>query len=161
MEPKLSVDLMRMLRKVRNSLKLNGKISVVSDLPRILETGSTGVGLYRTEFPFFIRAAFPSEMEQADAYSKVVKRMEGGPVTFRTLDVGGDKPLPYLPINEENPQLGWRSIRVSFDMDQPFRDPASGAYVHDAHCGACGLSCEGAMPMPRMMSRGLALQPLL
>ena len=102
---------------------LSGNAALASDIPRIVGAGADGVGLYRTEFPFLIRSSFPTEDEQAETYLRAVRGMEGRPVTFRTLDVGGDKPLPYLPLPAElNPQLGWRSIRVSFDLEEGFRD---------------------------------------
>lgn len=79
-----------------------------------------GVGLYRTEFPFIMRSRFPTELEQIELYRKVLTGYPGKPVVMRTLDVGGDKPLPYLPISEENPFLGWRGIRLTLDHPEIF-----------------------------------------
>ena len=105
------------------AVRLFGNAALMSDIPRIVEAGAEGIGLYRTEFPFLIRSSFPNEEDQYQAYSRAVERMGGREVTFRTLDIGGDKPLPYLSMgNEENPQLGWRSLRISFDMEEIFRE---------------------------------------
>ncbi|MEW6488338.1 MAG: phosphoenolpyruvate--protein phosphotransferase [Thermodesulfobacteriota bacterium] len=103
-------------------VRLLGNAALLSDVPRILEAGGEGVGLYRTEFPFLIRASFPDEDEQVEIYGKILAALGGRPATLRTLDVGGDKTLPYLPLpREDNPHLGWRSIRVSLEMEEPFR----------------------------------------
>ncbi|MHA1597944.1 MAG: phosphoenolpyruvate--protein phosphotransferase [Alphaproteobacteria bacterium] len=86
------------------------------DLPHMHETGADGVGLYRTEVPFMVSSDFPNVDEQTALYSKVLAQADGKPVTFRTLDIGGDKVLPYvMENNEENPAMGWRAIRVSLD----------------------------------------------
>ena len=79
-----------------------------------------GIGLYRTEFPFMVRDRFPGEEEQYFIYRELLKSFQGGPVTIRTLDVGGDKSLPYFPISEDNPFLGWRGIRISLDHPEIF-----------------------------------------
>ena len=76
-----------------------------------------GVGLYRTEFPFIARERFPTEDEQYTVYRQALEAFHPGPVVIRTLDAGGDKVLPYFPISEENPFLGWRGIRLT--LDQP------------------------------------------
>ncbi|MEZ9834015.1 phosphoenolpyruvate--protein phosphotransferase [Vibrio breoganii] len=76
-----------------------------------------GVGLYRTEISFIVKQAFPSEDEQVETYRKVLAYSQGKPVVMRTLDIGGDKSLPYFPMEEENPFLGWRGIR--FTLDHP------------------------------------------
>ncbi|MGB5444919.1 MAG: phosphoenolpyruvate--protein phosphotransferase [Psychromonas sp.] len=78
--------------------------------------GADGIGLFRTEIPFMIRNSLPSEEDQIQVYQQVIKAYAGKPVYIRTLDVGGDKPLPYLPvIEEENPALGWRGVRFTLD----------------------------------------------
>lgn len=79
-----------------------------------------GIGLYRTEIPFMLRERFPSEQEQVQLYRQVLQSSPELPITMRTLDVGGDKPLPYFPINEENPFLGWRGIRLTLDHPEIF-----------------------------------------
>lgn len=82
--------------------------------------GVEGIGLYRTEFPFMIRDRFPGEEEQYHLYRSVLQSFPHGPVTLRTLDIGGDKALPYFPIKEDNPFLGWRGIRVTLDHPEIF-----------------------------------------
>lgn len=79
-----------------------------------------GVGLYRTEIPFMLRERFPSEQEQYVLYKSMLETNPNKQITMRTLDVGGDKPLPYFPINEENPFLGWRGIRIALDHPEIF-----------------------------------------
>ncbi|RTE86232.1 MULTISPECIES: phosphoenolpyruvate--protein phosphotransferase [Gammaproteobacteria] len=79
-----------------------------------------GIGLYRTEIPFMMRERFPTESEQYDLYREVFEHYPKVPVVMRTLDVGGDKPLPYFPISEENPFLGWRGIRMTLDHPEIF-----------------------------------------
>lgn len=82
--------------------------------------GAEGIGLYRTEFPFMIRDRFPGEEEQYQIYRQILQSFNYGPVTLRTLDVGGDKSLPYFPIKEDNPFLGWRGIRITLDHPEIF-----------------------------------------
>lgn len=86
------------------------------------ETGSDsdGIGLYRTEILFMLKQCFPGEIEQLEIYRKVLKAAGNKPVVMRTLDVGGDKPLDYFPIVEDNPFLGWRGIRLSLDHPELF-----------------------------------------
>lgn len=84
------------------------------------QAGSDGIGLYRTEFPFIIREHFPGEEEQFDIYRQVLATVYPRPATLRTLDVGGDKPLPYFPVEEANPFLGWRGIRITLDHPEIF-----------------------------------------
>ncbi|ART80072.1 phosphoenolpyruvate--protein phosphotransferase [Oceanisphaera avium] len=79
-----------------------------------------GIGLFRTEIPFMLRDRFPSEQEQIITYRRVMANYVGKPVCMRTLDVGGDKQLPYFPIVEENPFLGWRGIRLTLDHPEIF-----------------------------------------
>ncbi|NOR52448.1 MAG: phosphoenolpyruvate--protein phosphotransferase, partial [Gammaproteobacteria bacterium] len=81
---------------------------------------AVGVGLYRTEFPFMVRDRFPGEEEQFQIYRKVLETYAPLPVTMRTLDIGGDKALPYFPIEEDNPFLGWRGIRFTLDHPEIF-----------------------------------------
>lgn len=93
---------------------------LVADVSRSLEQGAEGIGLYRTEIPFMIRDSFPSELEQIESYRTQLAAFAPRPVTMRTLDIGGDKALPYFPIEEENPSLGWRGIRVTLDHPEIF-----------------------------------------
>ncbi|WP_206483526.1 phosphoenolpyruvate--protein phosphotransferase [Thalassotalea sp. G2M2-11] len=82
--------------------------------------GANGIGLYRTEIPFMHRSCFPSELEQKVLYRQVLEAFSESTVTMRTLDVGGDKSLPYFPILEDNPFLGWRGIRITLDHPEIF-----------------------------------------
>ncbi len=93
---------------------------LLSDLTPTTESGAEGVGLYRTEFPFMIRNRFPGEEEQRRIYRQVLESFAPRPVVLRTLDVGGDKALPYFPIEEDNPFLGWRGIRITLDHPEIF-----------------------------------------
>lgn len=81
---------------------------------------SDGVGLFRTEIPFMMRERFPTEQEQVALYRSLLQAEPSKPFTMRTLDVGGDKPLPYFPVSEENPFLGWRGIRLTLDHPEIF-----------------------------------------
>lgn len=101
---------------VEISLQLNAGLLI--DLPAMAESGAYGIGLFRTELQFMVASAFPRMSEQKALYEKVIESAGGRPVTFRTLDIGGDKVLPYLrAIQEENPAMGWRAIR--FGIDRP------------------------------------------
>ncbi len=93
---------------------------LMSDVVRSLDQGAEGIGLFRTEVPFLLRERFPSEKEQADIYREQLHAFSPKPVTMRTLDIGGDKALPYFPIEEANPFLGWRGIRVTLDHPEIF-----------------------------------------
>ncbi|HSH28470.1 MAG TPA: phosphoenolpyruvate--protein phosphotransferase [Thiohalobacter sp.] len=93
---------------------------LLSDISPSLRSGADGVGLYRTEIPFLIRDGFPGEEEQVQIYRQVLEGFAPRPVTLRTLDIGGDKALPYFPIREDNPFLGWRGIRLMLDHPEIF-----------------------------------------
>lgn len=93
---------------------------LMTDTIRSLDRGAEGVGLYRTEVPFMVRDRFPSELEQEKIYRHQLEAFAPRPVTMRTLDIGGDKSLSYFPINEDNPFLGWRGIRVTLDHPEIF-----------------------------------------
>jgi phosphotransferase system enzyme I (PtsP) len=93
---------------------LNAGLSV--DLPHIADTGAAGIGLFRTELQFMVAPTFPRTSEQYALYRAVLDAAGDKPVTFRTLDIGGDKLLPYMRnVEEENPALGWRAIRLGLD----------------------------------------------
>jgi phosphotransferase system enzyme I (PtsP) len=95
-------------------LHLNAGLLV--DLPHLDETGASGIGLFRTELQFMIAERMPTGGEQQKFYSAVLEAVGDRPVTFRTLDIGGDKILPYMQkVEEENPALGWRAIRIALD----------------------------------------------
>lgn len=96
------------------SLMINAGLLV--DLPHVEESGAEGIGLFRTELEFMVAATLPRMKQQAALYQTVLDSVGGRPVTFRTLDIGGDKVLPYLRVaDEENPALGWRAIRLGLD----------------------------------------------
>lgn len=99
---------------VRISMNLNAGLLVeLGDFP---EQGLDGIGLYRTEIPFMVRQTFPGVAEQAEIYSRILDALAGAPVVFRTLDIGGDKVLPYLrDPKDDNPAMGWRAIRIGLD----------------------------------------------
>jgi phosphotransferase system enzyme I (PtsP) len=95
-------------------------VGLTGDISRALQLGAEGVGLYRTEIPFMTNERFPTEEEQRAIYREHMAAFSPRPVTMRTLDIGGDKPLSYFPIREENPFLGWRGIRVTLDHPEIF-----------------------------------------
>jgi phosphotransferase system enzyme I (PtsP) len=96
------------------SLKMNAGLLV--DLPQLEESGADGIGLFRTELQFMIASNMPKGEEQEAFYRSVLRQAKGKPVTFRTLDIGGDKVVSYMRgQEEENPALGWRAIRLSLD----------------------------------------------
>lgn len=111
-EPAFTLDHHRITLYVNSGL--------MADLTPSLRSGAEGVGLYRTEIPFQVRDRFPTEEEQFQIYSNVLKTFRGMPVVLRTLDVGGDKPLSYFPIKEANPFLGWRGVRITLDHPEIF-----------------------------------------
>ncbi len=101
---------------------MGANIGLLSDIMLARKYGADHIGLYRTEFPFLLRKSFPSEDEQVTLYCRVLEKADGRPVTIRTFDVGGDKFLSYLEApKEDNPFLGWRSIRLSLDLEDIFR----------------------------------------
>ena len=103
-------------------VELAANIGTPEDLDSVLRNDAQGVGLYRSEFLYMDRESLPTEEEQFEAYRKVVAGLEGKPVVIRTLDIGGDKKLDYLPLPEEmNPFLGYRAIRLCLDRDDIFR----------------------------------------
>jgi len=99
---------------LRMSLNINAGLFV--DVQNMLDTGADGIGLYRTEIPFMESSDFPDVDRQAELYKRIIDQSAGKPVIFRTLDVGGDKGLPYWKMDEgENPAMGWRAVRVALD----------------------------------------------
>ena len=93
---------------------------LMSDVTKSLDQGAEGIGLFRTEVPFLLSERFPSEQEQTEIYREQLEAFAPKLVTMRTLDIGGDKDLSYFPIDEENPFLGWRGIRVTLDHPEIF-----------------------------------------
>jgi phosphotransferase system enzyme I (PtsP) len=117
------------------TITLNANIGLISDVRVANLHGAEGVGLYRTEFPYMARSAFPTRTEQASIYRKILEGFPGQTVNIRTLDIGGDKGLSYFPYpQEDNPFLGWRSIRVSLDRQDIFREQLAGILLA-AHAG--------------------------
>ncbi|KEI04990.1 phosphoenolpyruvate--protein phosphotransferase [Clostridium botulinum] len=103
-------------------IEVCGNIGKAQDIDQILENGGDGVGLFRTEFLYMDRQDMPTEEEQFEAYKYVAERGNGKPIVIRTLDIGGDKKLPYLPLQEEmNPFLGYRAIRLCLDRKEIFK----------------------------------------
>ncbi|MCZ0756880.1 phosphoenolpyruvate--protein phosphotransferase [Anoxybacillus sp. J5B_2022] len=103
-------------------VELAANIGTPDDVKGVLANGAEGIGLYRTEFLYMGRSELPTEEEQFEAYKTVLERMEGKPVVVRTLDIGGDKELPYLELPKEmNPFLGFRAIRLCLEMQDMFR----------------------------------------
>ena len=99
---------------VKIDLHMNAGLLI--DLPNVAETGATSIGLFRTELQFMVAPQFPRMSTQLGVYQSVLNAVPDRPVTFRTLDIGGDKILPYMPtMEEENPALGWRAIRIGLD----------------------------------------------
>ena len=102
--------------------ELAANIGTPKDLDGVLANGAEAVGLYRTEFLYMDSPELPTEDDQFEAYKAVLEGMKGKPVVVRTMDIGGDKHLPYLPLPEEmNPFLGYRAIRISLDRQDIFR----------------------------------------
>ncbi|MDY0191175.1 MAG: phosphoenolpyruvate--protein phosphotransferase [Desulfuromonas sp.] len=115
------------------TVTLHANIGLLSDVAIAQRNGAKGVGLYRTEFPYMTRSKFPDREDQYTLYRKVVESFDG-PVTIRTLDIGGDKALPYFPAPaEENPFMGWRSVRVSLDNRDIFRTQIEAILMAGVH----------------------------
>ena len=103
-------------------IRLMMNAGLKADLPHLSETGAEGIGLFRTELQFMISSEMPKLSDLVELYSSVLDGANGRPVVFRTLDLGGDKVLPYVrSVAEENPAMGWRAIRVTLDRPALFR----------------------------------------
>ncbi|MCW6681651.1 phosphoenolpyruvate--protein phosphotransferase [Aerococcaceae bacterium NML160702] len=103
-------------------VELAGNIGTPKDVTGVLDNGGDGVGLYRTEFLYMDSSDFPTEDDQYEAYKTVLESMKGKGVVVRTMDIGGDKELPYLQLpHEMNPFLGYRAIRISLDRQEMFK----------------------------------------
>ena len=121
-------------------VELNVNAGLLVDVTRMREAGANGVGLYRTEIPFMVRSTFPDVKSQTELYCGVLREAGGKPVVFRTLDVGGDKVLPYFRAGyEENPAMGWRAVRIGLDRPRLLRHQlrsllqAAAAYDDELH----------------------------
>ncbi|MGL5042824.1 MAG: phosphoenolpyruvate--protein phosphotransferase [Culicoidibacterales bacterium] len=111
------------MTKDGHHLEIAANIGTPNDLAGVLNNGSDGIGLYRTEFLYMDASVAPTEQQQYEAYKKVMEAMAGKPVVIRTIDIGGDKKLPYMPLpEEENPFLGYRALRMCIgDYQDLFR----------------------------------------
>ncbi|WP_366654974.1 phosphoenolpyruvate--protein phosphotransferase [Fodinicurvata sp. EGI_FJ10296] len=162
------------------SLQINAGLMV--DLAHLHEVGADGVGLFRTEIPFMVRSSYPDVEAQTDLYTDVFDRADGKLVSFRTLDIGGDKALPYFPHDDrENPALGWRAIRIGLDRPAMLRQqiralvgaargrPFRLMFPMVAHCGEFDaarklavMECERArrrgQPVSAYMEIGVMLE---
>ncbi|MDC0611595.1 phosphoenolpyruvate-protein phosphotransferase PtsI [Vibrio sp.] len=117
-----------------HSVELCGNIGTVKDCDGVIRNGGEGVGLYRTEFLFMDRSSLPTEQEQYEAYKEVAEAMGDQAVIIRTMDIGGDKDLPYMDLPKEmNPFLGWRAVRISLDRREILRDQLRGILRASAH----------------------------
>lgn len=103
-----------------HTMSLQVNTGLLADVFRAAGRGAEGVGLYRSEVAFMVRERFPTEAEQTEIYRQQLEAFAPHPVVMRTLDIGGDKSLPYFSIEEENPFLGWRGIRVTLDHPEIF-----------------------------------------
>lgn len=118
-------------------LHLKSNIGLMSDIRVALANGAEGVGLYRTEFPYMARKSFPNRHEQFEIYKKILEGFGNLPVCIRTLDIGGDKGLPYFEYpREDNPFMGWRSIRVSLERQDIFREQLAAVLMASVHGNA-------------------------
>ena len=137
---------------VNVSLMINAGLLV--DLPHVAESGAEGIGLFRTELEFMVAATLPRQKQQTALYRTALDAVDGKPVTFRTLDIGGDKVLPYLRVaDEENPALGWRAIRLGLDRPGLLR-----VQIRSLLHAAAGRELRIMLPMiprwPRWCARG-------
>ncbi|WP_169794264.1 phosphoenolpyruvate--protein phosphotransferase [Alicyclobacillus shizuokensis] len=111
-----------------DTVRVAANIAGTKDAAKAVDVGVDGVGLFRTEFLYMDGSNFPSEDEQFAAYREVLQAMQGKPVVIRTFDIGGDKPLSYLPIEESNPFLGYRAIRICMDRPDIFKTQLRALY---------------------------------
>ena len=113
---------------------LRANIGLLSDVKIALANGAEGVGLYRTEFPYMARNSFPDRKAQFQLYTKILEGFDRMPVIIRTLDIGGDKGLPYFSYpKEDNPFMGWRSIRFSLERQDIFREQLAAVLLASPH----------------------------
>ncbi|MFP3545365.1 phosphoenolpyruvate--protein phosphotransferase [Rhizobium sp. SIMBA_035] len=139
----------------RIALQMNAGLLV--DLPQLAESGAEGIGLFRTELQFMIASTMPKADEQETFYRNVLKQAAGRPVTFRTLDIGGDKVVPYFRGHEEeNPALGWRAIRLSLDRPGLLRTQLRAMLK-----AAAGTELKIMVPMVTEVSELKAVRELL
>ena len=143
------------LDDVRIGLHINA--GLLFDLPHLDQSGADGIGLFRTELQFMISETFPRLDQQTRLYKSIMDQADGRPVVFRTLDVGGDKVIPYFRAGvEENPALGWRAIRMSLDRPALFRMQIRGL-LRAAH----GRELRVMLPMISEVSEFQAARALI
>ena len=117
------------------SIGLHMNAGLLVDMPHLAETGAQSIGLFRTELQFMLAARFPRPGAQQQLYRAILDAAGERPVTFRTLDIGGDKLLPYMKgVEEENPALGWRALRIG--LDRPALLAHAVARLHPRRRGA-------------------------
>jgi phosphotransferase system enzyme I (PtsP) len=138
-------------------VRLGSNISLINELPLLDRYGACGVGLYRPEFMFMIRNSFPSENEQVSVFKRIVEACPDSSVTIRVLDIGGDKPLPYVDFgHEENPALGWRGLRFLLSNPQ-YLEPHLRALLRSTAFGNMNL----LLPMVANLDELLELKAVL
>jgi len=136
---------------------LHMNAGLVIDLPHLHETGAESIGLFRTELQFMLASRFPRLEHQVQLYKSVLDAAESKPVTFRTLDIGGDKVLPYMKgLEEENPALGWRAVRIALDRPALLRVQLR-AMLH----AAAGRELRVMLPMVSTVAEFVAGRDLL
>ncbi len=140
---------------VKINLQMNAGLLI--DLPHLYQTGADAIGLYRTEVPFMMRDSFPDVETQIKLYQRILEQTDNKIVSFRTLDIGGDKTLPYLDnFNEENPAMGWRAIRVALDRPAMLRQQLR-AIIYAAN----GRHVKIMFPMVADISEFIAAKDIL
>jgi phosphotransferase system enzyme I (PtsP) len=138
-------------------ISLNMNAGLLVDLPQLAESGAQGIGLFRTELQFMIASTMPKLEEQEAFYRNVIKQAAGKQVTFRTLDIGGDKVVSYFRAQEEeNPALGWRAIRLSLDRPGLLR-----TQIRALLRAAAGVELRMMLPMVTEVSEIHAVRELL
>lgn len=136
------------------SLMVNAGLLI--DAAHARDVAADGIGLYRTEIPFMVRSSYPDTATQADIYAKAMDTLGDRPITFRTLDIGGDKLLPYLPhAAEDNPALGWRAARIALDRPAMLRQQ-----IRAMLAGAAGRPIRIMAPMVTTREEARALRAL-
>ncbi|MGE5512404.1 MAG: phosphoenolpyruvate--protein phosphotransferase [Bacteroidota bacterium] len=139
----------------RVELHINAGLPI--DTAHLVESGADGIGLFRTELQFMVASSFPRLERQTQLYRTVLTEARGMPVTFRTLDIGGDKVLPYMRrVHEENPALGWRGIRMALDRPALFR-----TQVRALLRAATGQDLRVMVPMVSQASEAVAARVLI
>lgn len=159
-EEQKELQLLRNLKDItRDGRKINvfANIGSVDDIDKVLESGATGIGLFRTEFIYMGRSTYPCEEDQYQIYKEILTRMKGNKVIIRTLDIGADKKVDYFQLpEEENPALGYRAIRICLDRPEIFKTQLRAIYRASIH-GNVGIM----FPMIIAMDEVLAIKEIL